>query len=402
MISSNSRCGPENGYGGHARAWAVAAAVTVLQLATPLHTPAQAATGTSRTVTTGDAGTAAVHRTVRGTGTVITEDAEDTESAGATGSTEADGTAESARFTEADGTAGAMGTGTASGDGSWTAGDAGTGTDGDAEAALARVMRTLTAGGAESVAGDMETIMTRDAESTAGDTTVDTTEGAQDLALDSLTELAGDRAEAAEDSAEASETAAHGSGRAAARPSPGGEAFAREICRGRKGYIFRNGRCRRAAMRSGGPQGQPVPPRPSGSPRPPGQPGLQGPPGPQGPPGVPGPPGRTGPQGLSASVAMTFQGSIAFVGAPRSDGALLIRDPRTTPRWSDLSSVPGYPGGVVGLAMASLGNDIHLTVRNANGNLAYTSCVVQPTPGTPGNPRWPENCIPFIDLTPPD
>ncbi|GAA3423638.1 hypothetical protein GCM10018953_08210 [Streptosporangium nondiastaticum] len=398
MISSNSRYGPENGYGGHGRAWAVAAAVTVLQLATPLHTPAQAATG----VTTGDAGTAAVHRTVRGTGTVITEDAEDTESAGATGFTGADGAAGSTRFTGADGAAGAMGAGTASGDGSWTAWGAGTGTDGDAEAALAQVMRTLTAGGAESAAGDLETVMARDAGSTAGDTAVVTTEGAQDLALDFLTELAGDRAEAAEDSMEASETAAHGSGQAAARPSPGGEAFAREICRGRKGYVFRNGRCRRAAMRSGGSQGQPVPPRPPGSPRPPGQSSLQGPPGPQGPPGVPGPPGRTGPQGLSASVAMAFQGSIAFVGAPRSDGALLIRDPRTTPRWFDLSSVPGYPGGVVGLAMASLGNDIHLTVRNANGNLAYTSCVVQPTPGTPGNPRWPENCIPFIDLTPPD
>ncbi|MEU6741521.1 hypothetical protein [Streptosporangium sandarakinum] len=372
MISSNSRYGPENGYGGHARAWAVAAAVTVLQLATPLHTPAQAATGTSRTATTGDAGTTAVHRTAHGTGTVITEDTEDTESDGATA------------FTGADGATGALGTGTASGDGSWTAGDTETGTDRDAEAALAQIMRTLTAGGAESTAGDMETGMTRDAGSTAGDATVDTTEGAQDLALDFLTELAGDRAEAA------------------ARPSPGGEAFAREICRGRKGYIFRNGRCRRAAMRSGGSPGQPVPPRPPDAPRLPRQPGLQGPPGPQGPPGVPGPPGRTGPQGLSASVAMAFQGSIAFVGAPRSDGALLIRDPRTTPRWFDLSSVPGYPGGVVGLAMASLGNDIHLTVRNANGNLAYTSCVVQPTPGTPGNPRWPENCIPFIDLTPPD
>ncbi|WP_189250422.1 hypothetical protein [Streptosporangium pseudovulgare] len=359
--------------------------MTVLQLATPLPTPAQAATGTSRAVTTGDAGTTTVHRTARGTGTVITEDAGDTESAGVTG------------FTGADGAAGVMGTGTVSGDGSWTPGDTETGTDRDAEAALAQVMRTITTGGAESTAGDMETVMTRDAGSTAGDTAVVTTEGAQDLALDYLTELAGDRAEADGDSTEASETAAHGSGQAAARPFPGGgAAFAREICRGRKGYVFRDGRCRRAAMRSGGSQGQPVPPRP------PGRPSLQGPPGPQGPPGVPGPPGRIGPQGLSASVAMTFQGSIAFVGAPRSDGALLIRDPRTTPRWFDLSSVPGYPGGVVGLAMASLGNDIHLTVRNTNGKLAYTSCVVQPTPGTPGNPRWPENCIPFIDLTPPD
>ncbi|MFF5208505.1 hypothetical protein [Streptosporangium sp. NPDC000396] len=118
--------------------------------------------------------------------------------------------------------------------------------------------------------------------------------------------------------------------------------------------------------------------------------------GPQGPPGLQGPPGP------GASIDTAFQGSIAFIGAARSDGATLIRDPRTTPRWLDISSLPGYPGNVVGLALMSMGNDIHVTVRNADGRVAHTSCVVQPTPGTPGNPSWPRNCAPFIDLTPPN
>ncbi|MEU9835799.1 hypothetical protein AB0D67_30045 [Streptosporangium sp. NPDC048047] len=376
MISSSSRYGPEKGYGGHARAWTVAVTVTVLHLAAPLHAPVQAATGTDGAATTWDTGTAAVHRTARGTGTVGIADAEAAESAGATGLT---------------GAAGILGTGTVSGDGSQSAGSTESGGIGEEETGMS-------VGAEASATEDAEVVMTGGTEDTAGDMAAGTAEGAQDLALDFLAGLAaGDRAETADDLAEASdvseasETTVHDSDLAAVRPSPGaGDAFAREICRGRKGYVFRNGRCRRPAMRSGNPQGQPVPSRP------PGPSGAQGPPGPQG------PPGRPGPQGPSAGVAMAFQGGTAFLGAPRSDGALLLRDPRTTPRWFDLSSVPGYPGGVVGLSMSSLGNDLHLTVRNANGKLAYTSCVVQPTPGTPGNPRWPENCIPFIDLTPPN
>ncbi|WP_344975003.1 hypothetical protein [Streptosporangium fragile] len=80
----------------------------------------------------------------------------------------------------------------------------------------------------------------------------------------------------------------------------------------------------------------------------------------------------------------------------------MIRDPRTIPRWFDLSLLPGYPGGAVGVSLASIGNDVHVTIRNADGRVAHTVCAVQPTPGTPGNPAWPRNCVPFTDLTPPN
>ncbi|MGV9773367.1 hypothetical protein [Streptosporangium sp. NPDC003464] len=80
----------------------------------------------------------------------------------------------------------------------------------------------------------------------------------------------------------------------------------------------------------------------------------------------------------------------------------MIRDLRTVPRWVDISSVANYPGSVVGVSMASMGNDIHVTVRSAIGEIAHTRCTVQPTPGTPGNPAWPGNCTAFVDLTPPN
>ncbi|WP_433248686.1 hypothetical protein ACQPYK_00970 [Streptosporangium sp. CA-135522] len=124
--------------------------------------------------------------------------------------------------------------------------------------------------------------------------------------------------------------------------------------------------------------------------------------GPQGPQGLQGAPGPRGPQGSSASIATAFQGSLTFIGAVRGDGATLIRDLRTTPRWVDISPLANYPGGVIAMSMASMGNDIHITVRSAIGEIAHTRCTVQPTPGTPGNPAWPGNCTAFVNLTPPN
>lgn len=130
--------------------------------------------------------------------------------------------------------------------------------------------------------------------------------------------------------------------------------------------------------------------------------GIQGVRGPQGPPGLPGPQGPQGPQGSSASLATAFQGSLTFIGAARSNGATLIRDPRTAPRWVDISSLANYPGRVIAVSLASMGNDVHVTVRSAIGEIAHTRCAVQPTPGTPGNPAWPGNCTAFVNLTPPN
>ncbi|WP_283135261.1 hypothetical protein [Rhizohabitans arisaemae] len=80
----------------------------------------------------------------------------------------------------------------------------------------------------------------------------------------------------------------------------------------------------------------------------------------------------------------------------------LIRDPRTTPPWNNISTLTGYPSGVTDVSLAVMGNDLHVTVRNAAGNVAQTSCTVAPTPGTGSNPAWPANCTAFVNHTPPN
>ncbi|GHE41735.1 hypothetical protein GCM10017673_50090 [Streptosporangium violaceochromogenes] len=129
--------------------------------------------------------------------------------------------------------------------------------------------------------------------------------------------------------------------------------------------------------------------------------GLEGLRGPQGARGQSGRNGRNGRDGASASIGTEFQGANKFVALAQPDGSTLVRDPRTTPRWHDISSVEGYPGDVVGVALAVMGNDLHVTVRSANGEVAQATCVVAPEPGTGGNPAWPNNCAAFVNLTPP-
>lgn len=130
--------------------------------------------------------------------------------------------------------------------------------------------------------------------------------------------------------------------------------------------------------------------------------GLRGLQGPRGQSGRNGRNGRNGRDGASASIGTEFQGANKFVALAQPDGSTLVRDPRTTPRWHDISSVSGYPGDVIGVALAVMGNDLHVTVRSANGEVAQTTCVVAPEPGVGGNPAWPNNCSAFVNLTPPN
>lgn len=127
-------------------------------------------------------------------------------------------------------------------------------------------------------------------------------------------------------------------------------------------------------------------------------PGPAGPTGPAGPAGPAGPPGQPG---SSAGIDTAFQGNNKFVGNAPGNGSTLVRDPRTTPRWHDISGLSGYPGNVTDVSLAVMGNRLHVTVRSATGRIAQTSCRVNPQPGTGGNPAWPGNCGPFVDMTPP-
>ncbi|MEU4533772.1 hypothetical protein AB0G15_02790 [Streptosporangium sp. NPDC023825] len=100
----------------------------------------------------------------------------------------------------------------------------------------------------------------------------------------------------------------------------------------------------------------------------------------------------------------------------RSDGTARIRDPRTTPRWHDLSTVPGHPTDVVDVAATVLQDGalpyLHLTVQNSAGQVSWTKCLLgRPVPvtggffapGTPlGPPAYPANCDKFTNETPPD
>ncbi|MDP9866825.1 MULTISPECIES: hypothetical protein [Streptosporangium] len=119
--------------------------------------------------------------------------------------------------------------------------------------------------------------------------------------------------------------------------------------------------------------------------------GVQGPRGPQGPPGA---------AGRNAGIDTAFQGNNKFVGR-LVNGTALIRDPRTTPPWNNISTLTGFPAGAIDISLAVMGNTLHVTVLGADGAVRQTQCTLNPTPGTGNNPAWPGNCTDFENLTPP-
>ncbi|HXA57867.1 MAG TPA: hypothetical protein VNW94_01770 [Streptosporangiaceae bacterium] len=123
-----------------------------------------------------------------------------------------------------------------------------------------------------------------------------------------------------------------------------------------------------------------------------------------GPTGDTGSPGDTGPAGPTrSSIDASFQGSDRFIGLVQPSGTTLIRDPRTTPTWNDISGATGYPTGVNGVTLSNMGTGIQVTVHTSTGKVYEADCVVTPTPGTFTNPAWPGNCgTGFVQMSPPN
>ncbi|WP_433240164.1 hypothetical protein ACQPYK_33985 [Streptosporangium sp. CA-135522] len=128
--------------------------------------------------------------------------------------------------------------------------------------------------------------------------------------------------------------------------------------------------------------------------------GVQGRQGPRGPQGVQGPQGPQGPAGRNNGIDTAFQGNNKFIGRV-VNGTALIRDPRTTPPWNNISTLAGFPSGATDISLAVMGNTLHVTVLGAGGEVRQTQCTLNPTPGTGNNPAWPGNCTAFENLTPP-
>ncbi|MER7503364.1 hypothetical protein AB0L05_34240 [Nonomuraea pusilla] len=110
----------------------------------------------------------------------------------------------------------------------------------------------------------------------------------------------------------------------------------------------------------------------------------------------PTPPKPPTPTGVS-SIDTAFFGPTKFVAEIRN-GVVQVRDPRTTPAWHSLATVPNYLPNPVGVSIAVQDNALHVTVRNAAGVVRQASCRVNPTPGTGNNPAWPGNCGAFATL----
>ncbi|MER5650056.1 hypothetical protein [Streptosporangium sp. NPDC002524] len=99
----------------------------------------------------------------------------------------------------------------------------------------------------------------------------------------------------------------------------------------------------------------------------------------------------------------------------RNDGTTQVRDPRTTPPWHSISTLAGYPAGVVDVGTAVVVDGalpyLNVTVQSATGSVARTRCLLGLpipvlggffAPGAPlGPPAYPANCDNFVNITPP-
>ncbi|GGO65546.1 collagen-like triple helix repeat-containing protein [Nonomuraea cavernae] len=151
-------------------------------------------------------------------------------------------------------------------------------------------------------------------------------------------------------------------------------------------------------------EGEPGPQGETGPRGPQGVPGLPGPRGPRGAPGTPGTPGTASGVG-STLVSLTFPPYDTNFTAYVSDGVTWILDPRTPAPggWHSLTSVPGYPPGVVGVSVTEADEPLSsllITVLTSSGSLAQTKCVLTAAPPPPG-PAWGTTyCDGFTSLQP--
>ncbi len=101
----------------------------------------------------------------------------------------------------------------------------------------------------------------------------------------------------------------------------------------------------------------------------------------------------------------------------RPDGTTWIRDPRTTPFWHNLSTLPGYPAGVRAVSTEMI-IEVLLGFRPCTSRFRPTPvastgrvCTVGLpipllggffAPGAPlGPPAYPANCTDWVNQTPP-
>ncbi|MER5651298.1 hypothetical protein [Streptosporangium sp. NPDC002524] len=141
---------------------------------------------------------------------------------------------------------------------------------------------------------------------------------------------------------------------------------------------------------------------PVGAAGPAGPTGQTGATGPVGPVGPAGPAGPTGPAGAGNALASSRDGSTEFTAYVSTAGATLVRDPRTTPIWHNVSALAGYPTGANEVSLEEDLTNLFVTVANPAGTIARATCVVYPAPGVLLNPPWPGNCGAFVNLTPPN
>ncbi|GAA4556286.1 hypothetical protein GCM10023193_05100 [Planotetraspora kaengkrachanensis] len=93
-----------------------------------------------------------------------------------------------------------------------------------------------------------------------------------------------------------------------------------------------------------------------------------------------------------------------------------LRDPRTNPPWHDLSTLAGYPAGVVSVSSSIIFNGafpfMRVMAETSTGQIAQTVCAIGIpipilggffAPGVPGGPPpYPANCTAWVDHTPPN
>ena len=101
--------------------------------------------------------------------------------------------------------------------------------------------------------------------------------------------------------------------------------------------------------------------------------------------GAPGSPGyqyrSSGIDSASATLA-AVAGPVTYIGLAQSNGVALLRDPTAPPglAWKDLSVIPGYPGHVTDITLATTVNPVggaaslHVTVHTSTGLVEETVC----------------------------
>ncbi|MDH2424048.1 hypothetical protein [Sphaerisporangium sp. TRM90804] len=91
---------------------------------------------------------------------------------------------------------------------------------------------------------------------------------------------------------------------------------------------------------------------------------------------------------------------IAFV----KTGQTYVGDSRTPNTPHNVSTVPGYPRNAVSVALApsptALSTVLNVTV-STDTRVFQAACLVNPQPGSGGNPAWPANCGAFVEILSP-